>query len=207
MKLIKKSLIILSFFAIILVSGCQLKGRNDFDPETAALARMKLGLGYLAHADESEENIKLAHYNLRAAAEYSPNNPQIMLAMAMFDQHVGEYQEAEMIYKRIVMMEPGNGLYHIHYGAFLCARERYPEAKTQFQQSIDLDKHRWKADGFEQYGYCAVQNDDKETADLMFKQLFQYDINRRESVKKTAELYQKTGDVKIADYLFSIIKK
>lgn len=207
MKLVHKLLITLSCFIIILLSGCQLKGRNDFDPETAALARMKLGLGYLAHADESEENIKLAHYNLRAAAEYSPNNPQIMLAMAMFDQHVGEYQEAEMIYQRITLMEPGNGLYHIHYGAYLCARERYTDAKAQFQQGIDLDKHRWKADAFEQYGYCAIQNNDKETANLMFKQLFQYDANRRDSVKKTAELYQKKGDAKIANYLFSIIKK
>lgn len=207
MKGMKRSLIAVSCFVMILVSGCQMKDRSEFDPEQAALARMRLGLGYLAKANESEENVKAAHYNLKLAAQYSPNNTQIMLAMAMFDQHVGEYNEAEMIYKRIILISPSNGLYHIHYGSFLCGRDRYPEAKKQFQQSLDLDRNRWKADAFEQYGYCAIQNGDKKTADVMFKQLFQYDVNRRESVTKTAELYQSKGDIKVANYLFSIAKK
>ncbi|KDN10796.1 hypothetical protein [Gilliamella sp. Imp1-1] len=203
----KKLLVISSYFLMIVLAGCQMKNNNEFDPEKAALARMRLGLGYLAKANESEENIKVAHYNLKLAAQYSPNNPQVMLAMAMFDQHVGEYNEAEMIYKRITLMQPGNGLYHIHYGSFLCGRDRYQEAKKQFEQSIEFDRHRWKADAYEQYGYCAIQNNDKRTADLMFKQLFQYDANRRDNVIKTAELYKNKGDKKIANYLFSVTNK
>lgn len=192
---------------LLMLSACQMKEHNDFDPEAAALARMKLGLGYLAHADESEENIKLAHYNLKRAAEYSPNNPKIMLAMAMFDQRVGEYQEAEMLYKRIILMAPGEGLYHVHYGAFLCARDRYLEAQKEFQQSIELDRHAWKADGFEQYGYCAIQNRDTEVADVLFKRLFSYDASRRESVTQMAQIYQQKGDARISNYLFSIVKQ
>ncbi|OCG40164.1 hypothetical protein [Gilliamella sp. Bif1-4] len=203
----KKLLVISSYFLMIVLAGCQMKSNNEFDPEKAALARMRLGLGYLAKANESEENIKIAHYNLKLAAQYSPNNPQVMLAMAMFDQHVGEYNEAEMIYKRITLMQPGNGLYHVHYGSFLCGRDRYQEAKKQFEQSIEFDRHRWKADAYEQYGYCAIQNSDKKTADLMFKQLFQYDANRRDNVIKTAELYKNKGDKKIANYLFSVINQ
>jgi type IV pilus assembly protein PilF len=201
----KRSLI-LNCFALIILSGCQIKNSDEFDPEKAALARMRLGLGYLANANESEANVKAAHYNLKLAAQYSPNNPQIMLAMAMFDQHVGEYEEAEMIYKRIIFMQPGNGLYHVHYGSFLCGRDRYQEAQQQFKQSLDLDRHRWKADTYEQYGYCAIQNNDKKTAELMFKQLFQYDANRRDNVKKIAEIYQKKGDMKVANYFFSVTK-
>ena len=203
----KKLLVISSYFLMIVLAGCQMKTNNEFDPEKAALARMRLGLGYLAKANESEENIKVAHYNLKLAAQYSPNNPQVMLAMAMFDQHVGEYSEAEMIYKRITLMQPSNGLYHIHYGSFLCGRDRYQEAKKQFEQSIEFDRHRWKADAYEQYGYCAIQNNDKKTADLMFKQLFQYDVNRRDNVIKTAELYKNKDDKKIANYLFSVTNK
>ena len=203
----KKLLVISSYFLMIVLAGCQMKTNNEFDPEKAALARMRLGLGYLAKANESEENIKVAHYNLKLAAQYSPNNSQVMLAMAMFDQHVGEYSEAEMIYKRITLMQPGYGLYHIHYGSFLCGRDRYQEAKKQFEQSIEFDRHRWKADAYEQYGYCAIQNNDKKTADLMFKQLFQYDVNRRDNVIKTAELYKNKDDKKIANYLFSVTNK
>ena len=203
----KNALIALSSLVMLMLSGCQMNGREDFDPETAALARMRLGLGYLAKANESENNVKAAHYNLKLAAQYSPNNPQIMLAMAMFDQHVGEYNEAEMIYKRITLMQPGNGLYRVHYGSFLCGRDRYQEAKQQFAKSLELDRHRWKADTYEQYGYCAIQNGDKKTADLMFKQLFAYDTSRRSNVAKTAELYKNKGDNKIANYLFLVSKK
>ncbi|OTQ33205.1 hypothetical protein B6D19_02705 [Gilliamella apicola] len=202
----KKSLIVLSCFAMLMLAGCQTNNREEFDPETAALARMRLGLGYLAKANESEENVKAAHYNLKLASQYSPNNPQVMLAMAMFDQHVGEYDEAEMIYKRITLMQPGNGLYRVHYGSFLCGRDRYQEAQKQFEQSLELDKHRWKADAYEQYGYCAIQNGDKKIADLMFKQLFEYDSSRRSSVIKTAEIYKNKGDKNIANYLFLISK-
>ena len=203
----KRSLITLSCFSMLMLSGCQTNNREEFDPETAALARMRLGLGYLAKANESEENIKAAHYNLKLASQYSPNNPQVMLAMAMFDQHVGEYDEAEMIYKRITLMQPGNGLYRVHYGSFLCGRDRYQEAQKQFEQSLELDKHRWKADAYEQYGYCAIQNGDKKIADLMFKQLFEYDSSRRSSVIKTAEIYENKGDQNIANYLFLVSKK
>ena len=192
---------------MLMLSGCQTNNREEFDPETAALARMRLGLGYLAKANESEENVKAAHYNLKLASQYSPNNPQVMLAMAMFDQHVGEYDEAEMIYKRITLMQPGNGLYRVHYGSFLCGRDRYQEAQKQFEQSLELDKHRWKADAYEQYGYCAIQNGDKKIADLMFKQLFEYDSSRRSSVIKTAEIYENKGDQNIANYLFLVSKK
>ena len=203
----KRSLITLSCFSMLMLSGCQTNNREEFDPETAALARMRLGLGYLAKANESEENVKAAHYNLKLASQYSPNNPQVMLAMAMFDQHVGEYDEAEMIYKRITLMQPGNGLYRVHYGSFLCGRDRYQEAQKQFEQSLELDKHRWKADAYEQYGYCAIQNGDKKIADLMFKQLFEYDSSRRSSVIKTAEIYENKGDQNIANYLFLVSKK
>ena len=203
----KRSLITLSCFSMLMLAGCQTNNREEFDPETAALARMRLGLGYLAKANESEENVKAAHYNLKLASQYSPNNPQVMLAMAMFDQHVGEYDEAEMIYKRITLMQPGNGLYRVHYGSFLCGRDRYQEAQKQFEQSLELDKHRWKADAYEQYGYCAIQNGDKKIADLMFKQLFEYDSSRRSSVIKTAEIYENKGDQNIANYLFLVSKK
>ena len=192
---------------MLMLAGCQTNNREEFDPETAALARMRLGLGYLAKANESEENVKAAHYNLKLASQYSPNNPQVMLAMAMFDQHVGEYDEAEMIYKRITLMQPGNGLYRVHYGSFLCGRDRYQEAQKQFEQSLELDKHRWKADAYEQYGYCAIQNGDKKIADLMFKQLFEYDSSRRSGVIKTAEIYENKGDQNIANYLFLVSKK
>lgn len=195
--------VVLSVLFSFTLVGCQFTEQQQaaFNPEKAAFARLKLGLGYLAQAEESPENIKKAHYNLNLANQYSPNNPNIMLGMALFDQHVGQYDEADMIYRNIVKMEPMNGLYSNHYGSFLCARERYNEAKIQFKHAISLDKPKWKIDGLEQLGYCALQNNDIKEADQTFKQLFRYDTTAQDRVAKMADEYRQKGAVKIADYL------
>lgn len=201
--------IIFYFLSLYLLSGCQFTQEQQatFDTEKAAIARLKLGLGYLAQSDDSNENIKRAHYNLTLANEYSPNNPNIMLGLALFDQHVGEYKEAELLYKNIIQIQPYNGLFFNHYGSFLCATNRYTEAKQQFLKAIELNKPKWKIDGLEQLGYCAIQNNDTFEANRAFKQLFQYDITARERVIKEAYQYREKGAIQIADYLDKILLK
>ncbi|XKM13571.1 hypothetical protein RCS94_11210 [Orbaceae bacterium ac157xtp] len=193
-------------FGLISLTGCQLTAEQQaqFDPEKAALARLKLGLAYLAQADESPDNIKLAHYNLSQANKYSPNNPHIMLGMAMFDQHVGEDQEAESIYKVLTKRYPENGLYYIHYASFLCAKDNYAEAKPLFEYATNLNRPQWKMDGLEQLGYCAIQNHDQKTANQAFETLFKYDATKRDHVKHVAEIYREKGDNNVADYLLKI---
>lgn len=199
---------LLCISSLFILNGCQLTAEQqaEFDPEKAALARLKLGLAYLAEADQSEENIKFAHYNLSLANQYSPNNPNVMLGMALFDQHVGEYKEAEIIYQTITTMEPNNGLYLIHYGAFLCATDRYIDAQEKFKKAISLNHAQWKIDSFEQLGYCAAQNGDRLQADEAFNSLFQYDSMKRKRVMDVAQLYKQKGDIQLADYLFNISK-
>ncbi len=206
----KRYSVILSVAIISCLTGCQFTEQQqaEFNPEKAAFARLKLGLGYLVQADvdDSAENIKRAHYNLALANQYSPNNPNIMLGMALFDQRVGEYDEADMIYKNITKMEPNNGLYFNHYGAFLCARDQYAEAKKQFQHAIKLNNPIWKINGLEQLGYCAIQNNDKAEADQTFKQLFRYDQTAQDRVSKSAKDYRQRGAIYVADYLDNISK-
>ncbi|WP_392564888.1 hypothetical protein RHO13_05935 [Orbus wheelerorum] len=209
-----KSLLYLAICLLSLVSlaSCHFtpEQQQEFDPELAALARLKLGLGYLAQAkdstDKSNEDIKLAHYNLTLANKYSPNNPNVMLGMALFDQHVGELQEADVIYQTIVKMQPTNGLYRIHYGTFLCGMGHYQEARGQYKIAISLNRPQWKMDGLEQLGYCAIQNTDIAQANEAFKSLFQYNANKRQDVITTADIYRQQGDIQIARYLLAISK-
>ncbi|WP_392558450.1 hypothetical protein [Orbus mooreae] len=205
--------IAIGILSLSMLSACQFtdQQQQEFNPEKAALARLKVGLGYLAQAkdptDKTSEEIKLAHYNLTLANQYSPNNPNVMLGMALFDQHVGEYQEAEMIYQAITEMEPNNGLYQIHYGSFLCATNHYEQAIAHYTQAIELNKPRWKIDGLEQMGYCAIQHDDTIRADNAFKTLFSYDSTRRKHVENTARLYEQKGDLRITNYLLTVINR
>ncbi|WP_392561115.1 tetratricopeptide repeat protein [Orbus sturtevantii] len=204
--------IIICWSSLIGLTACQFTAeqQQEFNPELAALARLKLGLGYLAQAkdttDKSNEDIKLAHYNLTLANKYSPNNPNVMLGMALFDQHVGERQEADVIYQTIIKLAPTNGLYRIHYGSFLCGTGRYQEAQTQYKIATTLNRPQWKMDGLEQLGYCAIQNGDIAQANQAFKSLFQYNPNKRQDVIGMAEVYRQQGDTQIARYLLTVCK-
>lgn len=205
-------LLLICCLSFLGLTGCQFTAeqQQEFNQEKAAFARLKLGLGYLAQAkdttDKTSEDLKLAHYNLDLANQYSPNNPNIMLGMALFDQHVGEYQEADMIYQAIIKMEPMNGLYHIHYGSFLCGIDRYSDSRTQYQQAIDLNRPQWKMDALEQLGYCAIQNGDIKQANEAFSALFKYDATKRQQVVSMADLYRQKGDIQVARYLLAICR-
>ena len=61
--------VVLSVLFSFTLVGCQFTEQQqaEFNPEKAAFARLKLGLGYLAQAEESPVNIKKAHYNLNLA--------------------------------------------------------------------------------------------------------------------------------------------
>jgi len=203
---------VICLLSLISLTSCQFTAeqQQEFNPELAALARLKLGLGYLAQAkdstDKSSEEIKLAHYNLTLASKYSPNNPNVMLGMALFDQHVGEYQEAQTIYQAIIKLVPTNGLYRIHYGSYLCGTGHYQEAFGQYKIAADLNNPQWKMDSLEQLGYCAIQNGDIAQANEAFKLLFQYNANKRQDVISMADVYRQKGDTQIARYLLAICR-
>lgn len=195
-----------AFCLCFLLYGCQLtpQAQEEYDPDRAALARLKLGLAYLKEASLSDENIKLAHYNLNLANQYSPNNPDVMLGLALFDQYVGENQEAEQIYQKIIQYEPQNGLYLVHYGTFLCQNDHYPEAKSAFERALQLQDKTWKADALEQLGYCAIQQKDKKSAQDSFNRLFSHYPTKRQQVKQTGEYYIQKGNVQIGNQLIQI---
>lgn len=195
-----------SFILCSAILGCQLtqKAQEEYDPERAALARLKLGLAYLSEASLSDENLKLAHHNLKLANQYSPYNPNVMLGLAMFDQYVGENQEAQQIYQNIIKLQPQNGLYLVHYGTFLCQTDRYQEALTVFDKAISLSDKTWKADGLEQSGYCAIQHQELKEAQTRFKTLFTHYPTKRKQVKQTGEYYIQKGSDKIGNQLIKI---
>lgn len=197
-----------SFSFCLLLFSCQLtsKSQEEYDPERAALARLKLGLAYLSEASLSDENIKLAHYNLNLANQYSPYNPNIMLGLALFDQYVGENQEADKIYQNIIKLEPLNGLYLIHYGTFLCQNHRYLDAKSSFEKAINLSDKTWKSDALEQFSYCLVQQNDLKEAQKSLQLLFSHYPTKKQQVKQTAEYYIQKGDIQAGEYLLERVK-
>lgn len=192
---------------LLSLAACQSPQQPDFDTDKAAEARLKLGLAYLAEAKTSPENIRLAYQNLAIANRYAPDNTEVMLGLALFDQYVGQNGEADLLYKKITERAPENGAYAIHYGTFLCVNNRYQEAIAQFGQWIESTNYQWRNDSLEQAGYCAIQHNDVAKANEMFKSLFASEPDKRRQVTQIAQLYHDNGELAIANYLLNISKK
>lgn len=201
------NMILMPIFAALL-SGCQLtpQAQEEYDPDRAALARLKLGLAYLSEASESNDNIKKAHYHLNLANQYSPYNPKVMLGLAMFDQYVGENDEADQIYQNIIKLEPNNGLYAVHYGTFLCQTQHEEQAEKILTRVINSGDQTWKSDAIEQLGYCYVHQNQQEKAQETFQTLFKRDPSKRSQVQQIGAYYIEKGKSDEGNWLIEIAK-
>ncbi|QIQ20531.1 tetratricopeptide repeat protein [Zophobihabitans entericus] len=197
MRLIKWTMIVLFLGSLL---GCQSMEPADFDKERAAQARLKLGLAYLAQGDKPE-----AYQNLALAMQYDPNNRDVQLGMAIYEQQIGEYDIAEQ--RILALLDSGKDqeILLIHYGAFLCSTDRYAQAMEQFNKSLALKQYQWREEGLERAGLCAIENGDKATAKPYFTQLISYNPAKKQQLTEIAEQYRQMGQPQVAQDLLSVL--
>lgn len=150
----------LFWLSIVFISGCA--GISDasrpinspvpVDREKAAQARLALGLAYL-----ERDNLKQAYLNLRKAADYSGDNYQTHLAMALYEQRIGEYDNARRSYEAAFKLAPNQGDVLNRYGAFLCKTGDYAQAQRLFDLALNTTNYDMMAAALENIGYCYLE--------------------------------------------------
>ena len=132
---------------------------DDIDTKTAAATRLKLGLGYLQKGQMSQ-----AKMNLEKAAEFDPNDPDVMLGMVYYYQRVGNRKMAEEGYKDILSRYSDNADAMNNYGVFLCGLGRYQDAEKQFLQAVEVPKYTRLDDTYENAATCSYKAGNKTKA-------------------------------------------
>jgi len=122
----------------------------------AALARASLELGELT---EAEHHSRIA---LHIADRIGRPDTTTMIGLAIVQTRLGRPDEAEKLYRDVIALEPAVAEWHFDLGGFLASHERYIEARTFFETTIQLEPSR--ADAYLRLGVVYMNLGDAQRA-------------------------------------------
>jgi len=130
-----------------------IKRGNQFNPESAAKIRVKLGLAYL-----QKNNMLKAKKNLEKALSYQPNDANIFRALAYYYQRVQEVDKALRFYMKSLAIDPNNPSTLSVYGVFLCEQGHYNKAEDSFLLAIKQPGYTGVSNTYENAGHCSERS-------------------------------------------------
>lgn len=131
---------------------------------TAAELNADLGLNYM-----KKGQLQTAREKLDKAVALDARSPTVNLAMALFQDQVGNRAEAYRFYKRAVQFDSGNGEARNNFGAFLCREERFEESEEQFLQALNNPYYETPVIAYENLGTCMRRAGNREKAELYLR--------------------------------------
>lgn len=177
---------------VLLITGCSVSSpaerpddRIEFvNREKASQARLALGLAYL-----EQGNLRLAYSNLQKAVNHSPENYQTHLAIALYEQRVGEYDKARESYRRALALAPDDSVTLNHYGVFLCNEGQYIKAHEQFELALNHANYDIIANSLENTGYCYLKQEQYRQAQEFLNRALKYEPVKSKNLLVIAENY------------------
>lgn len=171
----------------LLLSGCVTvtdgEPETPIDPQQMAESRIKLGLGYLENG-----NMLKARENLEMAIKYAPNYYRSRIAMAHYQERVGENEKAESNYKIALRKSPKNGNVLNNYGAFLCKQGEFDKADQYFHRAIDQPYYFLLSASYENAGLCALKAQRHAQAESYFVKALDHEPTRPRSLLQLSKL-------------------
>ncbi len=149
--------------AVVALAACSSSGTVSSDRTTgnsAAVANMNLGAGYLRQG-----NTTLAIERLQRALQQDPRLAQAHSTIALAYDQIGEFDQAEMHYRRATELEPRNGVSANFYAVFLCNRQqRWADAAPYFRRAAEDPNYPTPEAALTNAGVCARDAGQPEAA-------------------------------------------
>ena len=178
---------------LILLPGCVTSTErvftNEADPEKALQTRVQLARSYIG-----EQNWEDAKRNLRVAASIDPNSPDVHEAFALVYQSTGEYELAEVSFKKAIALKKPFSRARNNYAAFLYSQERYSEAEAQLEVVIKDTLYEARPRAFINLGLCRVRLDNLEGAKTAFVRALSMDRTNRIALIELAHIEYEQGN-------------
>ena len=152
-----------ALIGLLLLSACVTQeGRvftNEASPQDALERRVQLARSYIG-----EGNYEDAKRNLKVAAEINPDDPEVQEAFALVYQSTGEYELAEISYKKAIAGKKDFSRARNNYAAFLYQQGRYKEAEEQLELVVTDVLYESRPRAYLNLGLCRVRLGDSEGA-------------------------------------------
>lgn len=167
------------------------------DKSQIAAANISLGVEYMRKAEYETALEKLA-----AAREAEPRNAMVYSVMGLVRQRMGEYAEAEQLFKQSVKLNRADSDVLSNYGQFLCARGRIADAERYFLEAGRNPLYRTPEVPYANAGTCAYKNGRTEQAIEYFQKALQFQPALPSVLLQMAEISFDRGEYLPArDYL------
>lgn len=164
---------------------------TDPAAEIARRARLRMELA-TAYFGRGQMDVALEEINRAIAID--PNLVSAYNLRALIQANLGDPNAAEASFKRALALAPRDVDAMQNYSWFLCQQKRYPEADTQFEQTLALPTNREPARTLLAQGVCRAFAGQSELAERTLSRSYELDPNNPATAVNLAELLLRRGE-------------
>lgn len=154
---------------------------------------VKLSVEYMRRGE-----LDTALKKIKRGIEVDPNNADAHNVIALIYDQLGETAAAESHFRRALTLQPRNSYYYNAYGAFLCKRDRYPEAERAFQQALSNPLYRTPEIALTNAGICAKKANNLAQAQEYLRRALQHNPKIGPALLNLAEISHVGGQLPAA---------
>lgn len=158
------------------------------DEQTRARIHTELGAAYFSRGQYTVALEEL-HDALSADSNYAPAYG----VMGLVYMELREDKPAESNFRRAMELAPGESEIHNNYGWFLCTRNKYDDAMTQFNIALSNPLYSAPEHALTNAGICSLQANKPDIAQGYFEKSLKYQPNQAQALTKLAQLYYQQG--------------
>ena len=175
----------LAMLAVSVLGGCAAPGSNDDNGQDLAAIYADMALG---HMQRQPPDYLRAKEKLEKALEADPNLVRAHHYAAELYARTDEPAKAEHHFRQAMELAPRDPNLKNNFGAFLCARNRYPEAEEQFLAAIGDPAYTTPQLAYENLARCALRAPNAAKAERYFNEALKRQPNLPVSLFHMAQL-------------------
>ena len=157
---------------------------NETSEQNRARIHTELGAGYFSRGQYA-----VALEELRDALSADSNYATAYGIMGLVYMELHEDKPAEDNFRRAMDLAPGESEIHNNYGWFLCTRNRYDEAMTQFNIALGNPLYPSPERALTNAGICSLQVNKPDIAQAYLEKSLKYQPNQALALTKLAQIY------------------
>lgn len=175
----------IAMLLLLTLTGCAAPGSKAKNGQDLAAIYADMALG---HMQRQPPDYVRAKEKLEKALEADPKLVRAHHYAAELYARTEDYEKAEYHFRHALELAPHDPNLKNNFGAFLCARHRYPEAETQFLAAIDDPAYTTPHLAYENLARCALQIPNVAKAERYFSEALQLQPNLPASLFHMAQL-------------------
>lgn len=191
---LEKYLRVVLVAGFLLLAGCASSGgamqtSSSSKAREAAQIHTQLGEAYMQRGD-----LKGALAKLQLAVQYDDNYAPAHTVMAVLYERIGEYDNAERQYRKVLDLDPKSGSANNNLGAFLCRMGKVNQSLVYFERAAKDPFYQTPYAAYTNAGVCLMKANKLNAATDEFHKALSIDPKFPEALYQSARVWYQLGN-------------